>query len=143
MKNLEIKELTLEYVESYINLLKNCFNNVADHPMIEKMLADKNITTIIAVDSKKVVGAITIDKRFNYLKNIKFYILENVCTDDAYRGKHIATNILKEVEKRAIANQISYISFTSGNNRTIAHKFYLKNNYKIKDTSVFVKYFNK
>lgn len=143
MKNLEIKELTFEYVESYINLLKNCFNNVDDHPMIEKMLADKNITTIIAVDSKKVVGAITIDKRFNYLKNIKFYILENVCTDDAYRGKHIATNILKEVEKRAIADQISYISFTSGNKRTIAHKFYLKNNYKIKDTSVFVKYFNK
>ncbi len=138
----KIKELSSTYIKSYIELLRNCFDNIPLNPNVEKMLENKNFVTLIALKDDKVIGAITIDKRYNYIKNIYFYILENVCTLKSYRNNHVATYLLKEVEKRAKLDNISYISFTSRNTREAAHKFYLKNNYQIKDTSVFIKSIN-
>jgi len=50
-----------------------------------------------------------------------------------------ASKIFEKVEELAQKNNISYLELTSGNHRKAAHYFYKNNNFKIKDTTVFVK----
>ena len=51
-------------------------------------------------------------------------------------------DILKVVDKFCRENNIKYLELTSGNQRRGAHYFYKNKAFKIKDTMVFVKFYN-
>ena len=50
-----------------------------------------------------------------------------------------ASRLFEKVEELVQKNEIKYIELTSGNQRRSAHYFYKSKNFKIKDTTVFVK----
>ena len=56
-----------------------------------------------------------------------------------YRRMGYAKRLFEEVEKLVKENNIKYVELTSGNHRKAAHYFYQSKDFKIKDTTVFVK----
>ena len=62
-----------------------------------------------------------------------------VCIAKEYRGKGIATFMLKEVEEIAKEDGCNEIMLTSSSKRICANKLYQKLKYKVHDTNVFRK----
>jgi len=56
-----------------------------------------------------------------------------------YRRMGYANRLFEEIEKLIKENNIKYLEHTSGNHRKAAHYFYQSKDFKIKDTTVFVK----
>ena len=124
-------------IDSYINLIKNVFGYEAKIEDIEKQI--KKTKTIIAKEEDKVIGSATLELSNDYIKNKKYYKVEYFGVLSTYRRIGVATKIQQKIDELCIKNDIDYIELTSGNHRTGAHEFYKRNDFKIKDTSVFIK----
>ena len=59
-----------------------------------------------------------------------------------YRRNRYASKLFEKVEELVKENDIKQIELTSGNQRRGAHYFYQSKDFKIKDTMVFVKFYN-
>ena len=77
---------------------------------------------------------------FNPIKDEYYGKIDYVCVDEKYRNNHIATNLLKEIEKTE--KSIAYLELTSNKSRIAANKLYLNSGYNIIDTNLFRKIIN-
>ena len=73
------------------------------------------------------------------MKNKKYYFISYFGVIKEYRRKGLGTMLFDYLKKEIERNGISYIELTSGNHRKAAHYFYRSRNFKIKDTTVFIK----
>ena len=134
---MEIVFLKKKDIESYIDLIKNVFGYGAKVEDVEKQL--KKSKTIIVKEEDKVIGCATLELKNDFIKNKKYYKIDYLAVLPNYRRIGVATKIKEKIDEMCMENDIDYIELTSGNHRKSAHKFYKKNGFKIKDTSVFIK----
>lgn len=136
---IEVEVLKKKDIPSYIDFIKEIFDYNADSSAIEKLIK-KNKVLIIKRD-ERVVASATLEERFEYIRNQKFYSLTYLGVLKEYRRRGYATKIFEKINELVEENNINYLELTSGNQRRIAHYFYKSKDFKIKDTTVFVKFY--
>ena len=134
---MEVELLKTKDISSYIEFIKDVFGYEASKKNIREAIK-KSIILVIKSDNR-VVASITLDEEKDFVKNKKYYFVSYFGVLNDYRRMGFATKIFDYVEEMANNKGIDYIELTSGNQRKEAHNFYSKHNFRIKDTTVFVK----
>lgn len=132
-----VEYLKKKDINSYIEFIKEIFDYSANSESIEKLIR-KNKVLIIKKDEKVIASAV-LEERFEYIKNQKYYYLGYLGVLKQYRREGYASKLFEKIEELVKENNISYLELTSGNQRRVAHYFYKSKDFKIKDTTVFVK----
>ena len=135
--NKEVELLQKENIDSYIDFIKDVFGYESDKQSIEKLINKDKVLVIKNKD--KVIASLILEEHFDYIKGQKYYHLGYFGVLKEYRRMGYANRIFEEAEKLVKENNIKYIELTSGNHRKAAHYFYQSKDFKIKDTTVFVK----
>ena len=133
----EVEYLNKKDIKEYGNFIKEIFEYDINRKAIEKLI--DNELVLIIKDDKKIVASCTLEKHLEYVKNKKFYHLGYLGVLKDYRRKGYASKLFEKIEQLVTENDIDYIELTSGNQRRIAHYFYKSQNFKVKDTTVFIK----
>ena len=133
----KVEYLKKKDIKSYGNFIKEIFNYDIDRKAIEKLINDRIV--LVIKDNNTVIASVTIEEKFEYVKNIKYYYLSYLGVLKDYRREGYASMLFDKIEELIKENDISYLELTSGNQRRTAHFFYKSKNFKIKDTSVFIK----
>ena len=136
---IEVEVLKKKDIASYIDFIKEIFDYDVESSAMEKLIR-KNKVLIIKRD-ERVVASATLEERFEYIRNQKFYCLTYLGVLKEYRRRGYATKIFEKINELVEENNINYLELTSGNQRRVAHYFYKSKDFKIKDTTVFVKFF--
>lgn len=97
---------------------------------LEKQLADETSEVMVAEDSGKIVGTGTIYYIEVAIRARPYAFLEGFVVNKNMRGRGIGTALLKEAADHARAKNCYKILFTSGTDRTDAHKLYEKLGFK-------------
>lgn len=134
---MEVELLKTKDISSYVEFIKDVFGYEASKKNIREAIK-KSIILVIKSDNR-VVASITLDEEKDFVKNKKYYFVSYFGVLNDYRRMGFATKIFDYVEEMANNKGIDYIELTSGNQRKEAHNFYSKHNFRIKDTTVFVK----
>ena len=132
-----IEKLNKKDIKLYIDFLNQVFGYEPSLENIEKYLKD-NIVLVIKKDDK-VAASVSIKEEYDYVKNQKYYYINYLGVLKEYRREGFASKLFDEIDKMAKDNNIMYLLLTSGNQRRAAHFFYKSRNFKIKDTTVFIK----
>ena len=135
--NKEVELLKKKDIKLYGNFIKEVFDYDINIEAIEKLIK-KNKVLIIKEDDK-IVASATLEERFEYIKNQKYYRVGYLGVIKDCRRKGYASKIFEKIEDLVKENNVDYLQLTSGNQRRVAHYFYKSKNFKIKDTTVFVK----
>ena len=135
--NKEVEILNISDIEKYIEFIKTVFGYEPNEKDIKKLI--KKSKVLIVKDNEKIVSSICIEERYEYIKGQKYYFLSYLGTLKEYRRNGYASLIFKTIEEMVKENNINYLELTSGNQRRSAHYFYKSKEFKIKDTTVFVK----
>ena len=138
--SIEVENLKKKDIDSYIKFIDEIFGYEANSEVIEKMIKKNKV--LVIKDNEEVVASVVLEERFEYIKNQKYYFISYLGVKKEYRRKGYASKLFKKVEELAKENDIKYLELTSGNQRRIAHFFYKDKQFKIKDTMVFVKFYN-
>lgn len=138
--SIEVENLKKKDIDSYIEFIDEVFGYKANKEAIEKVLRKNKI--LIIKNEEKVVASISLEERFEFIKNQKFYYVSYFGVKKEYRRKGYASKLFEKVEELIKENDIKYIELTSGNQRRQAHYFYKSKDFKIKDTTVFIKFYN-
>ena len=133
----EVEFLKKKDIKSYGDFIKQIFDYKINPEIMEKLIR-KNKVLIIKQDDR-VVASATLEERFEYIKNQKYYHISYLGVLKENRREGYASKIFDKIEELVKENNIKYIELTSGNQRRQAHYFYKSKNFKIKDTTVFVK----
>ena len=134
---MEVTELTKEEIDAYSEFIVKVFDYDIDTSSIEECIEQNNI--LVIKDDDKIVASLTYEERKEYVKNKKYYFISYFGVIKEYRRKGLGTMLFDYLKKEIERNGISYIELTSGNHRKAAHYFYRSRNFKIKDTTVFIK----
>ena len=132
-----VEEIKNKDIDSYIGFIDEVFGYTPTKVNIEKYIKENKVLVIKKND--KIVASISIKEENDYIKNKKYYYINNLGVLKDYRREGFASKLFDEVEKLATENKIDYLLLTSGNQRRAAHYFYKSKNFKIKDTTVFIK----
>lgn len=135
--NKEVELLQKENIESYIEFIEKVFEYKTEYSAIEKLISKDKVLVIKNKD--KIIASLVLEECFEAIKNQKYYRLGYFGVLKEYRRMGYANRLFDEVEKLIKENNIKYIELTSGNHRKAAHYFYQSKDFKIKDTTVFVK----
>lgn len=135
--NKEVEYLKKKDIKSYAEFIKEIFDYTINIEVIEKLIR-KNKVLIIKKDDK-VVASATLEERFEYIKNQKYYYVSYLGVLKEHRREGYASKLFERIEQLVKENNISFLELTSGNQRRVAHYFYKSKNFKIKDTTVFIK----
>ena len=138
--SIEVENLKKKDIDSYISFINEIFGYESNKEAIEKMIR-KNKVLVIKKD-EEVVASVTLEERFEYIKNQKYYFISYLGVKKEYRRKGYASKLFEKVEELAKQNDIKYLELTSGNHRRVAHFFYKYKEFKTKDTTVFIKIYN-
>ena len=136
----KIEYLKKKDIQIYGDFIKEIFDYDINFESIEKLI-NENIVLVIKKD-KKVVASAILEERFEYIKNKKYYHLAYLGVLKDYRREGYASKLFDKIEELVKKNNICYLELTSGNQRRAAHYFYKSKNFKIKDTTVFIKFYN-
>ena len=137
---MEVERLKTKDIDSYREFVKDVFGyDVSKRNISDAM---KNSMILVLKLDNKVIASITLEEAKEYIKGKKYYYVSyfGVLTD--YRRMGFATKIFDYVEELVKENKIDYIELTSGNQRKEAHMFYSKHNFRVKDTTVFIKFYD-
>ena len=132
-----VELINKEDIDSYIDFLNQVFGYEAEHKSIEKMI--KKCKVFVIKKEGKVIASVSVEDRFEYVKNQKYYYLSYLGVLKEYRRNGYATKLFEKIEELIKENNVKYIELTSGNQRRQAHYFYKSKAFQIKDTTVFVK----
>ena len=132
-----IEEIKKKDISSYIGFIKEVFGYEPTKSNIEKYIKENKV--LVIKKNEKVVASISIKEENDYIKGKKYYYINNLGVLKEYRREGYASSLFDEVEKLVVDNKIDYLLLTSGNQRRAAHYFYKARNFKIKDTTVFIK----
>lgn len=133
----EVEKLKKKDIKSYIDFINETFDYKTNKELIEKLM--KNDKILVVKDNDKVIASVIVEEKFEYIKNEKYYYLSYFGVLKSYRREGYASKLLNYVESMVKENKINYIEIMSGNQRLAAQDFYKNKNFKLKDTSVFVK----
>lgn len=95
-----------------------------------EQLKDETCTVLVAEDKSKIVATSTIYYIMVAVRNQSYALFEGLVVDKTERGKGTGTAMLKEMIEIAKYRNCYKIIFTSGADRTEAHKFYEKMGFK-------------
>ncbi len=132
-----VETLKKKDIKSYINFIKETFDYEASIDMVEKLMRKHKI--LVIKDNSNIIASVVVEEHIEYIKNEKYYHLSYLGVLKEYRKNGYASKLLEKVEEMVKENKINYIEITSGNQRLSALDFYKNKNFKVKDTSVFVK----
>lgn len=138
--SIEVENLKKKDIDSYIKFIDEIFGYEANAEALEKMIKKNKV--LVIKENEEVVASVSLEERFEYIKNQKYYFISYLGVKKEYRRKGYASKLFKKVEELVKENDIKYLELTSGNQRRIAHFFYKDKQFKIKDTMVFVKFYN-
>ena len=138
--SIEVENLKKKDIDSYIKFIDEIFGYEANAEALEKMIKKNKV--LVIKENEEVVASVSLEERFEYIKNQKYYFISYLGVKKEYRRKGYASKLFKKVEELVKENDIKYLELTSGNQRRIAHFFYKDKLFKIKDTMVFVKFYN-
>ena len=136
---MEVELLKKSDIENYINLIKEIFEYEPSKESIEKLIKKEKV--LIVKKNNDIIASVQIVEGYEYIKCQKFYHLYYFCVKKDYRRQGIASKLFDKVEELASKNDINYVELTSGNQRRQAYYFYKSKDFKIKDTTVFVKFY--
>ncbi len=140
MLEIEIKKLNQMEILEVSNFIYNIFDIKDKCNFYKKNLHYCiNPRVLIAKINEEIVGHILIHEKYDSKKDKKIFYLDFICVKENMRGNGICSKMLKKIEELANLENISYIEFTSNNKRISAHKCYLKNEYKQKESTIFIK----
>lgn len=132
-----VETLKKKDIKSYINFIKETFDYEASIDMVEKLMRKHKV--LVIKDNSNIIASVVVEEHIEYIKNEKYYHLSYLGVLKEYRKNGYASKLLEKVEEMVKENKINYIEITSGNQRLSALDFYKNKNFKVKDTSVFVK----
>ena len=135
--NKEVEFLKKKDINLYGDFIKEVFGYEINIEAIEKLIKKNKV--LIIKDDDKIIASATLEERFEYVKNQSYYRVGYLGVIKQYRREGYANKIFKKIEELVKENNIDYLQLTSGNHRKAAHYFYKSKNFKIKDTTVFVK----
>ena len=144
---LAIKEIT----ESDLNGLLELYTQLHDNPIpqidekINKILADilndKNHHVLIGCIENRIVSSCVLVTIPNLTHSQRPYaIIENVITDENYRNKGYATEILNFARQIAINEDCYKIMLMTGSKKESTLKFYEKCGYNKDDKTAFIQW---
>ena len=134
---MNVEMLKKKDIESYIKYIDLVFGYQPAFDQIEKMIKKNKVFIIKNKDD--VVASASVEEKFEYIKGQKYFYITYLGVLKEYRRKGYASLIFSKIEDLAKQNNVNYLELNSGNQRRSAHYFYKSKNFKIKDTSVFVK----
>ena len=135
MGNVEL--LKKEDIDAYSEFIVKVFDYDIDALAMAECI-DKNKVLIIK-EEDKIIASLTYEERREYVKNKRYYFISYFGVVKEYRRKGLGTKLFNYLKEEIEKNNIDYIELTSGNHRKAAHYFYRRRNFKIKDTTVFIK----
>ena len=138
--SIEVESLKKKDITSYIKHIDDVFGYKSEKEIIEKMIRKNNV--LVIKKEEEVVASVVLEERFEYIKNQKYYYISYLGVKKEYRRNHYASKLFQKIEELVKENDIKYLELTSGNQRRGAHYFYKDKEFKIKDTMVFVKFYN-
>ena len=136
--NNEVEILKKEDIKNYIEFIKEVFEIDTEYSKIEKLIKTSKILVIKEVG--KIIASVTFEKRIEYIKSKTYYLISYLGVLKNYRREGYATLLFNELEKFAIKDNVDYLELTSGNQRKNAYFFYKDKGFKVKDSTVFVKF---
>ena len=131
--------LIREYKNSDKLALSNLLNEHYQGINIDSLENSKTALSIVAVSDDKVVGHLHIDIINDNFRNIRFGYISYVCVASEYQNKGIGTLLMKEIDRIASKENLTYYELTSRASRQAAHHLYLKNGFVIRGSTIFKK----
>jgi GNAT superfamily N-acetyltransferase len=109
---------------------------VPDMERLERLLADPDVTLLVAVDGDRIVGTTTV-----IVYTTPFWIkarLDEVVVDDAARGKGVGEALVKAALDigRQRGAQVAELQSGRGPNRDAAHRLYERLGFQIRNSDV-------
>ena len=138
--SIEVETLKKKDIDSYIRLIDDIFGYKGSIETIEKLI--KKHKVLVIKKDEEVVASVVLEERFEYIKNQKYYYINDLGVKKEYRRRGYASKLFEKIEELVKENDIKYLELTSGNQRRQAHYFYQQKQFKIKDTMVFVKFYD-
>ena len=133
-----VGELTTEVQAALARLLPqlNPSLPVPDTERLERLLADPDVTLIVARDGDDIVGTTTV-----IVYVTPFWIkarLDEVVVDSSARGKGVGEALVKAALEigRSKGAQVAELQSGRGSNRDAAHRLYERIGFKIRDSDV-------
>lgn len=135
MKNVLIRKYENSDKLSLSTLLNEHYQGIN----IDSLENSKTALSIVAVKTDKIVGHLHIDIINDDFRNIRFGYISYVCVANEYQNKGIGTLLMKEIDKIASKENLTYYELTSRASRQAAHHLYLKNGFVIRESTIFKK----
>lgn len=144
---MEIREVTEQDLKGLLEL----YTQLHDNRMPEfdnklellwnQILADKNHHIIVGVEDNKIVSSCVLIIVPNLTQSQRPYaLIENVITDEKYRNKGYATQILSYAKEIAIQNRCYKIMLMTGSKKESTLNFYEKAGYNRTDKTAFIQW---
>ncbi len=132
-----VREVTGEVVEAFARLLPQLSTSAAppDRAALGRIVGSPAITLLIARDSGRIVGALTL-VTFPIPTGFRAWI-EDVVVDDAARGKGVGTALTLEALRLAQAAGAKTVDLTSRPSREAAGGLYEKVGFVPRSTRVY------
>jgi GNAT superfamily N-acetyltransferase len=133
-----VRQLTPDVHDALARLLPqlNPTLEIPDVARLERLVADPDVTLLIARDGDQIVGTTTV-----IVYTTPFWIkarLDEVVVDAAARGKGVGEALVKAALEvgRAGGAQVAELQSGRGPNREAAHRLYARLGFKIRDSDV-------
>lgn len=134
MENLIVRRMEINDIEP----LKKIYSDAFDKK-ISKTINYTKEDIYVVCQNEEIVGMCMVDYIDDIFISKRTAFVNAVCIAKDYRGKGIATFMLKEVELIAREDGCKEIMLTSSSKRICANNLYQKLKYKVHDTNVFRK----
>lgn len=134
---MNIELLTKEDIDAYSEFIVKVFDYDINSESMEECINNNKV--LIIKENNKIIASLTYEQRKDYVKNKKYYFISYFGVLKEYRREGLGTKLFDYLKEEIEKNNIDYIELTSGNHRKAAHYFYRSRDFKIKDTTVFVK----
>lgn len=109
----------------------------------EMILRDKNHHIIVADDNGKIVSSVVCVIIPNLTHNQRPYaFVENVITDENYRGQHLASKCLDYAYEIAVKENCYKMMLLTGSKEEKTLNFYRNNGYNSEDKTAFIRWIN-
>lgn len=126
----EIQEKDYDDVLSLGNNELNCEHTLEDIKLFyERIKADENYKTFVAVESGAIVGFVSFAVLHEIGQKVGFLIITALAVKKIKQNMGIGKALLHFTKNYAKDREIYKVSLSSGLQRTSAHNFYLRNGY--------------
>ena len=133
-----VTEATPDVLAALARLLPQLNPNlpVPDMERLQLLVADPDVTLLVARDGEEIVGTTTV-----IVYTTPFWIkarLDEVVVDSAARGKGVGEALIKAALEVGLAKgaQVAELQSGKGSNRDAAHRLYERLGFRIRDTDV-------